>query len=277
MIRKLALFAAAATALFAADPVVFIQMSDTQFGMQTGNGDFSQETAGFEFAIATANRLKPAFVVVTGDLVNKAGDPEQTAEYLRICEQLHPSIKLYHVAGNHDVENEPTPESLAGYRRQFGADYYSFRHGDLGGIVLNSAVIQAPGKVRDDYEKQERWLKRELAALKAGGAKQVIVFQHHPYFTTRPDEKDEYHNIPLARRKAYLDLLREFGVRYVFAGHLHHNAYGKDGDLEMISSGPVGKPIGDGAKSGIRIVTVSDAGVRHEYYDLASLPNALPR
>jgi 3',5'-cyclic AMP phosphodiesterase CpdA len=252
-------------------------MSDPQFGMQTGNGDFAQETAGFEFAIATANRLKPAFVVVTGDLVNKSGDPEQTAEYLRICELLHPSIKLYHVAGNHDVGNEPTPESLAAYRRQFGADYYSFRHGDLGGIVLNSAVIQAPDKAREDYDKQERWLKSELARLKAGGAKQVIVFQHHPYFASQPDEKDEYHNIPLARRKAHLDLLREFGVRYVFAGHLHHNSFGKDGEIEMISSGPVGKPIGDGARSGIRIVTVSDTGVRHEYFDFSNLPSALPR
>ena len=49
----------------------FIVMSDPQFGMFTQNRNFEHETANFEFAIATANRLKPAFVVVDGDLVNK--------------------------------------------------------------------------------------------------------------------------------------------------------------------------------------------------------------
>jgi hypothetical protein len=36
----------------------FIQMSDPQFGMYTKNANF--ETVNFEFAIASANRLKPA-------------------------------------------------------------------------------------------------------------------------------------------------------------------------------------------------------------------------
>jgi 3',5'-cyclic AMP phosphodiesterase CpdA len=277
MIKRLALFAAAALTLAAAEPVVFIQMSDPQFGMQTSNRDFEQETANFEFAIATANRLKPAFVVITGDLVNQAGNAAQIGEYHRIAAKLNHGIKLYSIPGNHDVGNEPTPESVAAYRDKFGRDYYSFRHGDMAGIVLDSSVISAPAKVQDEYDRQERWLKAELARLKAEGVRQLIVFQHHPYFVSDPGEKDAYDNIPLARRKIYLDLLREFGVNYVFAGHLHHNAQGKDGNLQLICTGPVGKPIGDGARSGMRIVTVSDAGVRHEFYDLGSLPNALPR
>jgi len=40
----------------------FIQMSDPQFGMYTKNATFEHETVNFEFAIASANRLKPAFV-----------------------------------------------------------------------------------------------------------------------------------------------------------------------------------------------------------------------
>src|ERR1700719_1339467 len=86
----------------------FLQMSDPQCGMYTANGEFSQETANFEFAIANATRLRPAFVVVCGDLINKPGDPAQTAEYLRIAAKLDRSIPLYSVAGNHDVGNEPT-------------------------------------------------------------------------------------------------------------------------------------------------------------------------
>ena len=76
-------------------PFFFIQMSDPQFGMYTADTNFTQETANFEFAIATANRLHPAFVIVTGDLINKAGDPAQAAEYKRIARKLNPSIPLF--------------------------------------------------------------------------------------------------------------------------------------------------------------------------------------
>jgi len=52
----------------AAEPFFFIQLSDPQFGMFTTNKEFAQ------FAVATVNRLRPAFVVITGDLVNQPGD-----------------------------------------------------------------------------------------------------------------------------------------------------------------------------------------------------------
>src|SRR5438093_10256016 len=121
IVRWTALGVLATTGLSAAD-LFFIQMSDPQFGMYAKNRDFAQETANFEFAIANANRLRPAFVVVCGDLINKAGDPAQTAEYWRIARKLD-GIPLYNVPGNHDVGNEPTPESLAAFRKKFGRDY----------------------------------------------------------------------------------------------------------------------------------------------------------
>src|ERR1035441_9867563 len=91
-----------------AQPKFFIQASDPQFGMYTKDAGFAQETANFEFFIANVNRLKPQFVVVTGDLTNKADDADQIAEYHRIVRKLDASIKVYNVAGNHDVRNEPT-------------------------------------------------------------------------------------------------------------------------------------------------------------------------
>jgi hypothetical protein len=66
----------------------FIQMSDPQFGMYTNNANFEHETVNFEFAIASANRLKPAFVVITGDLINDAKSAAQAAEYKRIPAKL---------------------------------------------------------------------------------------------------------------------------------------------------------------------------------------------
>jgi len=48
-------------------------MSDPQFGIFSKDENFAHETVNFECAIATANRLKPAFVVITGDLRHQCG------------------------------------------------------------------------------------------------------------------------------------------------------------------------------------------------------------
>ncbi|MEO8371246.1 MAG: metallophosphoesterase [Candidatus Solibacter sp.] len=269
MTIRILFLAAALTGALAAQ--TFIQMSDPQFGMYTADKDFAQETANFEFAIATANRLKPAFVVITGDLVNKAGDAAMIAEYKRISAKLDPKIKLFSVPGNHDVGNEPTRESLAAYRANIGPDYYSFHIGDIAGIVLNSNLEKGAEKVPDEAAKMEAWFRAELERLKLSGVKNIILFQHISLFLKSPEEADEYSNVPKPVRDRYLHLLHEYGVQQVFAGHYHRNEYGKDGDLEMITSGPVGKPLG-GAKSGIRIVTVKDGAVTHKYHDLADLP-----
>jgi predicted phosphodiesterase len=79
----------------------------------------------------------------------------------------------------------------------------------------------------------------------------------------------------MERRRGYLDLLKSAGVRQVFAGHYHRNSLGRDGDLEMITSGPVGQPLGTDP-SGIRIVTVKDSGLEHRYYTLGNIPNQYP-
>src|SRR5688572_1686756 len=192
----------------------FIQLADTQFGMFTGDKDFVQETANYEFVVANINRLRPRFVVICGDLINKVGDPVQTAEYLRITGKIDKSIPVYAVAGNHDVGNEPTAETLAYYRQQFGADRYSFVQGSLYGIVLNSGLVSGPAKAQAEAAQQEVWLKAELTKAKASGARHIVVFQHHSWFLERGDEPDQYFNIPLERRRAYLDLLKAAGVRY---------------------------------------------------------------
>ena len=250
----------------------FLQMSDPQFGMYTSDGEFSQETANFEFAIANANRLRPAFIVVCGDLINKPGDPAQKAEYLRIAAKLDPSIKLYSVAGNHDVRNEPTPESLAVYRRDIGPDYYSFRYQDFAGIVINSSLIQHPDKAASEAARQEHWLTSELEKVKREGARQIVIFEHIPWFLEKPDEADQYFNLPRQAREKYLAMFLRYGISYVFAGHYHRNAYGEGPSLHVVTTGPVGKPLGPDP-SGIRIVAVRGSTIESQYYGLGNIPN----
>ena len=61
----------------------------------------------------------------------------------------------------------------------------------------------------------------------------------------------------------------------MFAGHYHRNSYGKDGDLEMITTGPAGMPIGPDP-SGVRIVEVKEGTILQAYYSLGRLPNTWP-
>ena len=256
---------------FAAEPISFVQMSDPQFGMYTENRSFEHETANFEFAVAAANRLHPKFVVVTGDLINQPGNAAQAGEYRRIAAKLDAGIRLYSVPGNHDVGNEPTPASLAAYRERFGPDYYTFRYGDLAGFVLDSSLIASPAKVMEEAARQEAWLSAELEKARREGARRLVIFQHHPWFLSDAGEEDQYFNIPKPARARYLELFRKYGVTHVFAGHYHRNAHGRAGELEMITTGPVGKPLG-GARSGIRVVTVGAQGIEHRYYDFGEMP-----
>ena len=262
-------FAAARAA--APRPFFFIQLTDPQLGMFSENADFVQDAANLELAVAGVNRLHPAFVIITGDLINRPGDAAQIAEYRRITGRIDPSIPVYHLAGNHDVGNVPTPATLAAYTGVFGPARYVFHHQGLTGIVLNSTVIHSPQETPEELAAQERWLRRELAVAQAGGAQHIVVFQHHPWFLKTADEPDQYFNIPLARRGTYLGLFRDHGVRYLFCGHYHRNAEARDGAFTAITSGSVGKPLG-GAKSGLRIAIVRADRIEHRFYELAGIP-----
>jgi len=258
----------------AAEPFFFIQLTDPQFGMFTDNTNFTQETVNFEFAAATVNRLKPAFVIVTGDLVNKPGDTNQIAEYRRILAKIDPAIPVYDVAGNHDVENVPTPESIAAYTNRFGPDHYTFRRGDFVGVVLNSSLIHSPQKAMAQFEAQERWLEAALEKARTEKARHIVVFQHHPWCLASATEADEYFNIPLERRARYFALFHKHGVNYAFCGHYHRNAFARDGKLEIVTTGPVGKPMGKEG-SGIRVAIVRDDRIDHRYYQLGEIPTRI--
>lgn len=257
-------------------PFYFIQMSDPQFGMFRKDTSFEKETVNFTKAIMAANRLKPAFVIVTGDLVNKPFDAVQIAEYKRISQLLDKRIPLYNVPGNHDTENMPSEQGIAAYNKTFGADYYKFEYGNMLGIVLNSMYLHSPQKVPAKALEQEQWLTNTLQQAKHKGYKHIMVFMHHPWFLENADEADQYFNIPIATRKKYLNLFKAYDVKYLFSGHYHRNAFGTDGELQMVTTGPVGMPLGNDP-SGFRIITVNGDKVKYPYYGLDMVPTQIDK
>jgi 3',5'-cyclic AMP phosphodiesterase CpdA len=268
-------------------PVVaffFIQMSDPQLGLfasiskrddpsSTLDG-FEYETAHYEKAISAANRLKPAFVVITGDLVQDPHDQAQVDELQRISSMLHDNIPLRLAPGNCDVGTTPTPALLSLYRDRFGDDTYSFDHEAVHFVVLNSGICFDPSEVSDEWERLLDFLREDLAAAQGRDITRIVLFLHHPPFGTDALESDSSDAIPGAQRGPLLELLRSHNVETVFAGHWHKNASAFDGSMEVVISGPVGYPLGDDP-SGIRIVSVYDDRIEHRYYGLDEVPSAI--
>jgi len=280
------------------DPFFFIQLADPQLGMfarwggvsdevietQLFKGSkvhkappitgFADETRLFTEAISEANRLKPAFVVVCGDMVNNPVSEDERTEVLRIAGLLDPGIPIHWVPGNHDAAADfvnATPESLRVYREAFGPDYFAFQHGGASFLVLDSITIENPKPVPGEWEAQLAFVESELAAAKSRGGP-LIAFSHHPAFLKTPDEPDDYWNWPLERREPLLRMLRDANASVVFSGHWHRNNYSSYGDMQIVASGPVGYPLGDDP-SGYRIVKVHPDRVEHDYYVFGNGPD----
>ena len=262
----------------------FIQMSDPQLGLyatrgraadaQAGVIGFAYEAERYEKAIAAANRLMPSFVVVTGDLVQDPSDPGLIDEFTRISGMLDDRIPLHLLAGNCDVGNAPTDSLLGQYRERFGDDNYSFDHGGVHFVVLDSSVAFDPTHVPREWDRQTEFLESDLARAAGEGTGRIVVFMHHPLFGENPGEADSPKAIPFERRRILLDLFHGSGVSTVFAGHWHANNYATDGGLEMVVTGAVGLSLGDDP-SGIRIVKVGDDRIEHSYYGLDDVPSTV--
>ncbi len=293
----------------------FIQLADPQFGMYARlSGKTAEEIAEyrasgmvvapaprtegheaesrlFREAINEANRLRPDFVVVCGDIVQFWDKTELSDAALKIAAGLGDDIPMYWVPGNHDVgvystdpglrvgENHvrPTPETLSRYRDVFGPDYYSLHHKGVTFLVLNTAVMHTPDDVAEEWQEQLRFLQRELSAARSVGSTHVIVLGHHPLFLRDAEEEvaEEHHLVsPLERRRVVLDLFRRYGVCAMFAGHWHRNNYAWDGDMEMVASGSVGYPLGEDP-SGYRVVRVYGDRIAHDYYGFGAGPESV--
>ena len=276
-------------------PITFMQLADTQFGMFSNYvgiteeriaeyrsrgltvkpvepfEGFAPETERFEKAVGVANELRPDFVVVCGDMVNDPSKPGQFSEFDRISGQLDAGVPLYRVSGNHDASEDdhvtPTSDSLARYRDMFGEDIYSFTRDGAKFIVINSTLLKSPAKVMAEYRRQLDWLEAELAGARDSGCSRVVIFSHHPLFLENPGEPEKYFTMPPENRQPVIDMARKYEVDAIFAGHMHQNNYAEHEGMLMIATGSVGYPLGKDP-SGYRVVELDQHGIRHRYHSL---------
>ena len=247
-------------------PFFFLQLSDPQFGFIDNNKSISAETEAMNKAVTAINQLKPPFVVITGDFVNNSKSKEQIAAYKSMIAQIDSSVKVYMIPGNHDI-GKVSRASIDNYKKNYGETHFSFRYGDCAFIGIDSNIIKEEDKEREEV--QFKWLEQELQKTK--DARFKFVFTHCSVFLKRMDEPVNYSNFSLPMREKYVHLFQKYGVNAIFAGHLHNNAYGKVGNMEMITIGPVGKVLGTGYQ-GMNLVKVYPDRFISEFIALNQFP-----
>ena len=204
----------------------FVQMCDPQIGF----ADYAADLGRFEEAVKQINALRPDLVVICGDLVNTPDEKSFTD--ISAAKSLL-AVPCYSVPGNHDVGNNPTPESLERYRRLAGKDYYAVAHKGCSFVMVNSQLWKTP--VTGETEKQDAWLESTLE--KASKKHQrVFLVMHHPLFTREAGEPENYFNLPPGKRKELLALFERCGVVAVLAGHTHTTAMTEYRGIQLVTS-----------------------------------------
>jgi Icc protein len=144
---------------------------------------------------AIVDSVKPAFVIITGDLVKDAlrvGEAEATGYYdLFQSERDKFSAPVWLVPGNHENFGIERALSLVSprnplygrgmYHHYFGPDYYSFTFGGVHFVGLNSVDIDDQWYYGHVDSTQVEWLSRDLATVPPGVP--VVTFNHIPFFT----------------------------------------------------------------------------------------------
>ena len=244
-------------------PFSFVHISDPHLGV-VGAAD-----ARFARQAEQINRMKPDFVVLTGDLTYGLSDRHMAVIDAEL-KQFQVPVKL--IPGNHDVNNA---QSLETYRRKYGQDYYLFTHNDCDFVFLDTAILdpQSPwysGKderFREEVRRQWEWLEKTLADSRQAGRRHVFLLLHIPPFVNTQEERGLFACLSRPTRDRLLALADKFGVEIILAGHIHRTIEIQSGRTAIYTVGGTYWPI-DKRGYGCRVLKVEQDRVSQEYVRL---------
>ena len=238
------------------DEFSFVQMCDTQLGY----GGYDHDVRTFRSAVKQINALKPDFVVICGDLINRTGDDKAFADFSAVKAGF--KMPCHCVAGNHDVGNSPTVKLLKRYRKLVGKDYYSFEHKGNVFVVVNTQLWKVP--VAGESAKHNAWFEKTLKDASPKGAP-VFVVGHYPLYLRELDEAEVYGNLPIKKRKELLALFDKHGVAAMLSGHAHRNVAHEHNGVQLVISASTSRNV-DGAPMGFRVWRIGKKRpYQHEY------------
>ena len=240
----------------------FVQMTDPQVGFFDYDSGCMHSDSLFDAAVKEINRINPALVVITGDLVDCPREPDfslQDSIYRANLAKLNPSIEIFELPGNHDIQPY-NASKLSEYENLRGYSRFSVRRGDCAFIGIDSDCIK--DNVTEIEDAQWAWLEKELSS--SAGCEHRFIFLHCPVIRHDIDENEDYFNFPKDKRLKYIDLFKQYGVEAVFSGHTHMENYTEYDGIKFINAGPVGNALARGYP-GFHIVNVTPGQVIAEY------------
>ena len=260
-------------------PYFFVVAADPQLLYK------QKDDRNWRTTIGHINRIKPDFMIVCGDLVQAPNesveweDPKKVAEFDKLAalytagaKRLNPAIKLYNVAGNHDVSLTPTPRTLSWYESRFNTKpWYNFVHKNSLFVVLESNLLRNPKGAPKHAIAQKQFIDQSIKLAKQKPFAHRTVYMHHPLCINAIDEKDQYFNMPSKVRLALIRRFKEAGFVAAFCGHLHRNAYVKTGNFEIITTSSCGAALGKDPL-GFRIVKVYPDRLEHKFVPFGKVP-----
>jgi hypothetical protein len=218
----------------------FIAYGDTR-GRRDGFELQYEHSMIINSALGSIKRLEKTsfpvrFVIQTGDgVANGAIGRQWNASYVDLINRLtqEGGAAYFLAPGNHDVSSAPThddPRRQPGLknfyaanaelippdgspRRLAGYPVFSFGYG-------NTFVIAFDSNIAGD-EKQFEWIKSQLEGLDRNRYRHVIVYSHHPAFSSGPHGGARIEPATAIIRQKYMPLFRKHHVRIFFGGHDH--------------------------------------------------------
>lgn len=233
------------TAAAEAQPFTFLYLGDVQNDIRALGGH----------AVRRALRDTPqaAFVLYTGDLINRADNDAEWAEWFGMAVDGHADRPTLMTPGNHEYSRVPgqTARRLApqwrlqftlpenGPSEQLLETAYRTDHQGARFISLDAVLF---GDDPDLAREQIDWLERQLAD---NPNRWTVVFLHYPiYSTARGRDSEEL-------RAALQPVFDRHGVDLVLTGHDHTYGRGRphaQGPVYMVSNvGPKQYVLGDNA------------------------------
>ena len=170
------------------------------------------------------------FLILNGDVIDHSGDPSKFDNIYAIAAALTGGHKpVVFSRGNHDMRGNFAEQFAAYTPSENGNTYYTFRLGDIWGLVLDCGEDKPDGHAEYGYTvachdfrlRQTAFLKNEIekAAFAADGVKTRLVIVHNPFtHRLKPpfDIEDEIFG-------EWTRLIREHIRPHAYiCGHLHH-------------------------------------------------------
>ena len=199
-----------------------------------------------EDAVAQVNAMakQPDFVMVMGDVAHH-GELDQLEKGKRILSKL--KVPIRSIPGEHDWYLDMG----AGWKANFGDEFWSFDHKGVHFIGMNSILVPdfwtkdnlTPQQRRDWFmplnspvpgvwgtdKRQRDWLTKDVAKLPASTP--VVIFTHSPLWDYYPRW-----NFQVSDSKEIRAILSKFNHVMAFHGHVHHTVYNKIGNLTSIGT-----------------------------------------